>query len=103
MILSLQNLYPIDPSLSWLVWVHLVDSISPLARARFNRYDKKQLIALSHKFEIPEKLVTKLIDLELQTQGMSVRHSIYKRMDKIFREEWRSEEEILEEYKAKKQ
>lgn len=69
----------------------------------FNRYDKEKLIALSQKYEIPEKLVTKLIDLELQTQGMSVRHSIYKRMDKIFREEWRSEEEILEEYKAKKQ
>jgi len=69
----------------------------------FNRYDKEQLIALSQKHEIPEVLVTKLIDLELQTQGMSLRHSIYKRMDKIFREEWRSEEEILEEFEAKKQ
>jgi len=69
----------------------------------FNRYDKVQLVALSQKHEIPERLVTKLLDLELQTQGMSVRHSIYKRMGKIFREEWRSEEEILEEYKAKKQ
>jgi len=69
----------------------------------FNRYDKEQLVALSQKHEIPKRLVTKLLDLELQTQGMSVRHSIYKRMDKIFREEWRSEEEILEEYKVKKQ
>jgi len=69
----------------------------------FNRYDKEQLDALSQKHGVPERLVTKLIDLELQTQGMSVRHSIYKRMDKIFREEWRSEEEIIEEFEIKKQ
>lgn len=69
----------------------------------FNRYDKEQLDALSQKHGVPERLVTKLIDLELQTQGISVRHSIYKRMDKIFREEWRSEEEILEEFEDKKQ
>ena len=68
----------------------------------FNRYDKEQLIALSQKHEVPERLVTKLIDLELQTQGMSLRHSIFKRMDKIFREEWRSADEIIEEYKSKK-
>ena len=68
----------------------------------FNRLDKKKLTTLSNKFEIPERLVTKLIDLELQTQGMSFRNSIFKKMDKIFREEWRSEEEIIEEYKNKK-
>ena len=43
----------------------------------------------------------KLIDLELQTQGMSIRHSIFKRMDSIFKEEWRSEEEILEHRKKR--
>lgn len=68
----------------------------------FNRVDKKKLIALSKKSEIPERLVMKLIDLELQTQGMSFRSSIFKKMDKIFREEWRSEEDILEEYKTRK-
>jgi len=69
----------------------------------FNRYDRERLIALSHKHEVPDQLVTRLLDLELQTQGMSVRHSIYQRMDKIFREEWRSEEEILAEFEAKQQ
>jgi len=68
----------------------------------FNRLDKKKLISLSKKSEIPERLVMKLIDLELQTQGMSFRNSIFKKMDKIFREEWRSEEDILEEYKTRK-
>ena len=36
MILSLQNLYLLDPSLSWLVWVQFVDSISPLASKAFS-------------------------------------------------------------------
>jgi len=69
----------------------------------FNRYDKKILAELSSKHGVPEKLVRKLIDLELQTQGMSIRHSIFKRMDKIFNEEWRSKEEIIEEYENKKE
>ncbi len=68
----------------------------------FNRLDRKKLSILSKKSEIPERLVMKLITLELQTQGMSFRSSIFKKMDKIFREEWRSEEEILEEYKTRK-
>jgi len=68
----------------------------------FNRYDKQELIQLAEKFEVPERLVTKLIDLELQTQGMSIRYSIFKNMDNIFNEEWRSEEEMLEEYRCKR-
>jgi len=68
----------------------------------FNRYDREQLVKLADKFEVPGRLVTKLIDLELQTQGMSIRHSIFKNMEKIFNEEWRSEEELLEEYNRKK-
>lgn len=68
----------------------------------FNRLDKKKLTSLSKKYEIPERLVMKLIDLELQTQGMSFRNSIFKKMDKIFAEEWRSEDDIIEEYKTRK-
>jgi DNA sulfur modification protein DndC len=62
----------------------------------FNRYDKEKLEKLARDYNIPEKLIIKLIDLELQTQGMAIRHSIYKKMDKIFNEEWRSEEELLD-------
>lgn len=68
----------------------------------FNRYDKELLVELSKKYEVPDKLATKLIDLELQTQGMSIRHSIYKGIDKIFKEEWRSVDEIREEHQIKK-
>ena len=66
----------------------------------FNRYDRERLIELSKKYEIPERLVTKLIDLELQTQGMSIRASIFKEMTRIFKEEWRSEEEIMDQKKS---
>lgn len=64
----------------------------------FNRYDRELLTNLTGKYEVPVRLMTKLIDLELQTQGMSRRQSIFKRMDRIFKEEWRSEEEMLQEY-----
>jgi DNA sulfur modification protein DndC len=66
----------------------------------FNRYDKEELVKLSKKYEVPERLVTKLIDIELQTQGMSRRSSIFNKIEKIFNEEWRTEEEMIE--KAKK-
>ncbi len=63
----------------------------------FNRYDKQLLSSLAEKYEVPVRLTPKLIDLELQTQGMSIRHSIYKRIDNIFNEEWRTLAEIKEE------
>lgn len=68
----------------------------------FNRIDREKLNELSGKYKVPERLVTKLIDLELQTQGMAIRHSIFKRMDKIFKEEWRPLEEIIEENRRSK-
>jgi DNA sulfur modification protein DndC len=67
----------------------------------FNRYDRERLLILSEKYDVPERLVTKLIDLELQTQGMSVRSSIFKNIAKIFREEWRSEDEIMDQKQTK--
>lgn len=45
--------------------------------------------------------MVKLIDLELQSQGMARRASIYSQIERIFREEWRSEEEVKEEYNKK--
>jgi len=44
---------------------------------------------------IPSMLVVKLITAELGAQGMTRRSSIYPKIEKILREEWRSKEEIL--------
>ena len=46
---------------------------------------------------VPSRLVTKLLDMELQTQGMNRRSSIYSKLDRVLSEEWRTEEEILRE------
>ncbi|MGZ7171624.1 MAG: DNA phosphorothioation system sulfurtransferase DndC [Halobacteriota archaeon] len=47
------------------------------------------------KHNVPLRLVTKLLDVEYQVQGMSRRSSVYSRIASVLSEEWRSEEEIL--------
>ena len=42
-------------------------------------------------------MVQKLLDAELQTQGMNRRSSVFQKIDSILREEWRSEEEVKRE------
>jgi DNA sulfur modification protein DndC len=49
------------------------------------------------KHGIPQGLVQKLLDAELQTQGMNRRSSIFQKIDQILREEWRDEEEVKRE------
>ena len=44
---------------------------------------------------VPTRLVTKLLDTEMQLQGMSRRSSIYNRIEQALSEEWRTEEDIL--------
>ena len=43
---------------------------------------------------MPDKLVKRVLDTELQHHGMKRRASIYNEINKIFREDWRSIEEI---------
>lgn len=45
--------------------------------------------------QVPHRLVTKLLDAELQTRGMRRRSSIYNRIEQVLREEWRTEEDVL--------
>lgn len=44
---------------------------------------------------VSTSLVKKLLDTERQLQGMNRRSSIYNRLDKVLKEEWRSDEELL--------
>lgn len=57
------------------------------------------------KHDVPQLFIQKLLDAELQTQGMNKRSSIFKRIDQILSEEWRDEEtvkqEVLQELKKK--
>lgn len=49
------------------------------------------------KHGVPHGFVQKLLDAELQTQGMNKRSSIFKRIDHILAEEWRDEETVKQE------
>ena len=62
--------------------------------AYFSEQDKKILTAICDKKGVPTTLVAKLLDTERQMDGMNRRAKIQSRIDEIFHEDWRSEEEV---------
>ena len=60
----------------------------------FTETDKKILEAVCSEQEVSVTLVAKLLDTERQMDGMSRRAGIQSRINEIFHEDWRSEEEI---------
>jgi DNA sulfur modification protein DndC len=67
----------------------------------FGALEGRVLSELASKYELPSGLVTKLIDVELQNQGMSKRSSVFGKLDKVFSEEWRTDENELVENRKK--
>lgn len=63
----------------------------------FTARENDLLDEICGKHQTPLRLVTKLLDAETQTQGMRRRSSIYSKIEKVLREEWRTEEEVLQE------
>lgn len=59
------------------------------------RLEAKVLQDAAIEYDVPNQLVQKLLDAEWQNYGMKRRASIHKKIEKIFREDWRSEEEVL--------
>jgi DNA sulfur modification protein DndC len=70
-----------------LDWVH--DDLRS-----FSAEEAEVLERVCERHDVPEKLVKRLLDTELQHHGMKRRAAIYNEIDKIFREDWRSIEEI---------
>lgn len=62
--------------------------------ASFSETDKAILAEICNENGVPVTLVAKLLDTERQMNGMSRRAGIQSRIDTIFREDWRSEEEV---------
>lgn len=60
----------------------------------FTASDKRLLSKICDEKGVPVTLVAKLLDTERQMDGMSRRAGIQSRIDKIFHEDWRSEEEV---------
>ena len=60
----------------------------------FTEKDKEILKTICEAQQIPVNLVAKLLDTERQMDGMSRRAGIQSRIDEIFHEDWRSEQEV---------
>jgi len=64
----------------------------------FSEEEAAVLEEVCAEHDLPPKLVKRLLDLELRHHGMKRRASIYNKMDKILREDWRSLEEITADF-----
>ncbi|MCW4003719.1 MAG: DNA phosphorothioation system sulfurtransferase DndC, partial [Candidatus Bathyarchaeota archaeon] len=62
---------------------------------RFSLKDKFLLQQICAKHDVPVALAIKILDVAMQSKGMSRRASIHKKLNRVFSEEWRSEEELL--------
>lgn len=65
----------------------------------FNKREASLLKELSNKYGLPPELVIKVINIELQMQGLSRRTHVYSKLEKVLTEEWRDLEEIMKLYK----
>jgi len=61
--------------------------------ASFSKSEQELLKKICDNQKIPLRLVTKLIDVEQQMQGMTKRSTIYNRIGTVLSEDWLSEEE----------
>lgn len=59
----------------------------------FSLAEQELLKKICQESKVPLRLVTKLLDIEQQLQGMTRRFSIYNRINEVLNEDWMSEEE----------
>lgn len=61
----------------------------------FKPRDKELLEKLCRDKDIPVELVTKLLEVERQMQGMSRRSSVQNKIRAVFSEDWRTRDQVL--------
>jgi DNA sulfur modification protein DndC len=61
----------------------------------FKPRDKELLEALCREKDIPVELVTKLLEVERQMQGMSRRASVQNKIKAVLSEDWRTRDQVL--------
>lgn len=69
---------------------------------RFSKDDRALLDSICNEYGVPSSLVSRLLDEEIKLHGMYRRAGITAKIDDIFSEEWRSEKDVLEDFKKKK-
>jgi DNA sulfur modification protein DndC len=62
----------------------------------FSKTEQVLLKKICDKQNLPLRLVTKLIDVEQEMQGMTRRSTVYNRIDGVLSEDWMSEDEAKE-------
>jgi len=60
----------------------------------FSELELDLLNKICEKHQIPQQLVSKLLDVEKQIQGMTRRASASNRIDSVLKQDWQSEDEI---------
>lgn len=60
----------------------------------FSSEERHVLDGICQRYEVPAKLVAKLLDVERQYNGMSRRSAIYQKIAAAFEEDWRTDAEI---------
>jgi len=75
-------------------------NLAPDDLGSFRGEDLEVLRQICEREQLPTRLVSKLLDVEFQLQGMARRSSIFSRLDRVLSEEWRTEEEVLAEWSA---
>jgi len=68
----------------------------------FSVKEKNLLSEIAQKHNVPVAVPMRLIDVTLQSKGMSKRAAIFKKINKILSEDWRTEEEFLNDRKTEK-
>ncbi len=64
--------------------------------AHFDSSQKQLLENICVEYDVPFELLAKLLEAEKQTHGMAYRANIQKRLHAILNEEWRSENEVID-------
>jgi DNA sulfur modification protein DndC len=59
----------------------------------FSKAEQELLQKICDTKKLPLRLITKLMDVEQQMQGMTKRSSIYNRIGEVLSEDWQTEEE----------
>jgi DNA sulfur modification protein DndC len=62
--------------------------------ARFTKVEQEILDGICEKNNVPKLLVSKLLNAEFDSQGMTRHSKIYPKLGKILSEEWRTWDEI---------
>ncbi|MCL2287708.1 MAG: DNA phosphorothioation system sulfurtransferase DndC [Candidatus Bathyarchaeota archaeon] len=68
----------------------------------FSITEKNLLSDIAAKHNVPPAVPMRLMDIALQSKGMSKRAAIYKKINRILSEDWRSEEEFLNDLEKEK-